>query len=808
MSTQPGSAGGHGPGEQAPPQQQQQQQPQPQQLNRSCESCRALKVRCLPDPNVPNRCQRCTKAKRACIFVAPQRRRPRKRTDSRVAQLEREMAAMRMMLKDRIALEAIINEESSDTGKEETDEVDFATDPTEKPHRTFPNVPFNSSSDSNRSNSVHQYNRSPGSRSGYAPSGNDSSVLSTPPLTHNASSPDWQDGGDVIDRGIISMEIASDLLSVYVNDLVDFFPFVVLPANTTASQLRQSKPVLFLSILAAAAIAVDSSLATILNREMVSLYAQRFFLRCEKSLELVQALLLMNVFYLPPDSPTQIQLYQYSHIAATMALEIGIASKRRVSRKPQGDRKARKQPERFDEQMAEQARAILGCYHLTSNVAMRTRRQNMLMYNDWLKECLRLLSRSPHEVDRRFATWFDLQKITDETLASFGLDDTSSTAPLTEARVHTVLRWFDKRMEEWKEDTSPEMLTVPMVLEYHYTILVIYELAIGEGYRDPDAIKRRYYTLPAPDEDSTNKQPPEPLSAVRVDITLKWLNAAHGLLDAFLSCDIPTIRKMPNLIYSRVVLGIMVLLKIFFSVKSGALGEVIVPQTVNVDMYLEAMTQRLTEASGGSKFAIPARWLRVVGGKARDWYDRFQAHQARKEAQLQAQLNASKSINTSVSLPPSMPTTTTTWRGVAAVPTDLSGGASAPAVPRTDDYSLPPGGQTSPYDISSSAGGFHTPGTMTAPAAAPWLPPASDEGIYSLGPQTGYLPGPTTTSATWSQPPPLSFPNPNPNPPYPVDLGQSNSNTNDLYSSIELPMEMELEWDWVPEGGMFQLPSF
>lgn len=90
---------------------------------------------------------------------------------------------------------------------------------------------------------------------------------------------------------------------------------------------------------------------------------------------------------------------------------------------------------------------------------MRTRRQNMLVYNDWLKECVRLLGRSPLEVDRRFARWFDLQKITDETLASFGLDDTSSTAPLTEARVHTVLRWFDKRMEDWKDDTNPDMLT-------------------------------------------------------------------------------------------------------------------------------------------------------------------------------------------------------------------------------------------------------------------------------------------------------------------------------------------------------------
>lgn len=93
------------------------------------------------------------------------------------------------------------------------------------------------------------------------------------------------------------------------------------------------------------------------------------------------------------------------------------------------------------------------------SVAMRTRRPNLLPYNDWIKECVRLLSRSPHESDRRYASWFGLQTITDEALSSFGLDDTSSTALLSETRVNSVLRLFDKKMEDWKEDIDPEFLT-------------------------------------------------------------------------------------------------------------------------------------------------------------------------------------------------------------------------------------------------------------------------------------------------------------------------------------------------------------
>jgi hypothetical protein len=171
-----------------------------------------------------------------------------------------------------------------------------------------------------------------------------------------------------------------------------------------------------------------------------------------------------------------------------------------------------------------------------------------------------------------------------------------------------------------------------MTFEYHFTNLAIYELGVGEGYRDPDAIKQQYYTLPAPEED--NKQPKSPLSAIRVDLTIKWLNAAQEMLDFFLSCDIGMMRKLPNLIYTRVGVAIMSLLKIYFSVKSGTLGEFVSPQTLNVDMYLDTMTRKLTEASGNMKYKIPSRWLYVVGVKARNWYDQFQQRQMHREAGL------------------------------------------------------------------------------------------------------------------------------------------------------------------------------
>ncbi|PWY72355.1 C6 zinc finger domain protein [Aspergillus heteromorphus CBS 117.55] len=724
-----------------------------QQLNRSCESCRGLKVRCLPDPSTPNQCQRCAKANRPCIFVAPQRRRPRKRTDSRVAQLEREMRQMRSLLKDRLR---------ADDSSAESVDSESSREPDPEPDFNEP-MPANTDPPSSASGSTRHMDMSPSfpSASSYSNIAFDGSVVAGPvsnpvPIPYPLEAIPER---DVIDRGLLSLEYATELVAFFVTELTAFAPIVVLPPDTTASQLRCSKPVLFLSVIAAAAVALDANLATILNRELIRIYAERFFINGDKSLELVQALLLMIVFYYPPDSPLKLQFYQYTHIAATMALEIGLASKRRVPQNP--NRKSNKKVA-YDEQMAEQARTVLGCYHLTSIVAMKTRRPNLLLFNDWMDECVKHLSRSPNAIDRHLATKFELQRIVDEAMTSFGLDDTSSTAPLTESRLQAILRWFDNRMQSWKKGLSMDMNTVPMNFEYHYTNLAIYELAVGEGYRDPDAIKQQYYTLPSPD--SNDRSPSTPMSAIRVDITIKWMNAAHEMLDFYLNCDTDMLRKIPNLIYTRVGVAVMSLLKIYHSVRSDALGEFVTAETVNVDKYLEAMTRRLAEASCGQKYKIPSRWYFVVAVKARNWYDRVQQQYMHRHAGYVPQMSAGPPVSQ------------------GHVPTQIA----LQFDPSQATVSL--GMKAEEY---SSVTAYQTMGASYGVQAATdrmWPPDQSFHPMVSVNQYAGYAP-PILPSQymyeTQQRTPPDSGPPGNPSPPR---------------------TGMELD-EWIPDGSIFAMPS-
>ncbi len=125
------------------------------------------------------------------------------------------------------------------------------------------------------------------------------------------SPPPYSPDSDVVDRGIVSIDVANQLFQSYNEDLVPHYPAVLFPAELTAEELRKTKPTLFLSVIAAAAGKTDSHLYSILNSEVISAYAHRTVIRGEKSLELVQAMIVTSVWYFPPGKFAQLKFYEY-----------------------------------------------------------------------------------------------------------------------------------------------------------------------------------------------------------------------------------------------------------------------------------------------------------------------------------------------------------------------------------------------------------------------------------------------------------------------------------------------------------------
>ncbi|MCJ1315311.1 hypothetical protein MMC15_000628 [Xylographa vitiligo] len=205
-----------------------------------------------------------------------------------------------------------------------------------------------------------------------------STTIKTPVTSNDNStmnsdeSGDLAKTGDVVDRGIISMDTAMTLVAVHMTKLVQHFPAVILSENCTASELRVAKPVLFLAVVAAASLGGDSTLSLTLHKEIIRVYADQIVIKGEKSLELVQSLLVKVAYCYIPDSAAHLQFYQYSHMAVTMALEIGLGSKPRSSDHPSGRTQTSDHGSLSDgdtvsdNSLLEKCRALLACYAVTA----------------------------------------------------------------------------------------------------------------------------------------------------------------------------------------------------------------------------------------------------------------------------------------------------------------------------------------------------------------------------------------------------------------------------------------------------------
>jgi hypothetical protein len=195
--------------------------------------------------------------------------------------------------------------------------------------------------------------------------------LSQQPATVDAHSDtgSYEGPDDVVSRGLISLSEADDLFNRFLNHYMVEFPLVVFPAGTTSEDVRSSNPTLFLAIIAAASGSSDQTIFRALNVELLQEFAEKVMIRSTKCLELVQAMLVMAAWYFPPDRFEDLKHYQYIHMAATMAMDIGLSDavdtmQPSASRAPSLSHGSPASVEEANTGEVEKYRTILSCYLL------------------------------------------------------------------------------------------------------------------------------------------------------------------------------------------------------------------------------------------------------------------------------------------------------------------------------------------------------------------------------------------------------------------------------------------------------------
>lgn len=348
---------------------------------RACEACRSLKVKCELDDNSPNgSCKRCAKAHRQCIITVPSRKR-QKKTDSRVAELEKKIDALTAALGQRgghdpdAVLDPAIAQQHPSNPLPHRNSL-YGDQYAAAPHQVLP--PHSPSNPTQIAGVKRKTTDS------YGPFGGE---LPKPPGQANrAQSLSGAYGGfgdfkqqrasteppnrDVVDRGLIDLKTAHKCFDRYHNEMCQRLPIVAFAPGTKAEDIRKAKPTLFEAVVAVASGTIRPDLQSKIISDITHILADRVVYAGEKSMELVQAIQIMTVFYQPPERYEELNFNQLVHIAAVMAMDLGMGKRTKRGALKVWKGLMDKNKSLPDPNAAETRRAWLGCYYMCSKYVL------------------------------------------------------------------------------------------------------------------------------------------------------------------------------------------------------------------------------------------------------------------------------------------------------------------------------------------------------------------------------------------------------------------------------------------------------
>ncbi|KAF8543337.1 hypothetical protein BDD12DRAFT_726571 [Trichophaea hybrida] len=612
---------------------------------RACESCRSLKVKCeLSDKAGPS-CRRCAKANRECIFTAPIRKR-QKKADSKVAELESKIDALTARLNATRQGKAHHSDEDDDEDEDmetASSSEHHARSPDGLRHQNkFQRVSGSSGYDDEKNLDRREFQDD---MQQFLPHGTKIAI----PSGDNPTLPYLQ-YIDVIDQQLLSLDMATELFDLFKEQIAPHFPAIVVPPEATASEIRRTKPTLFLAILAASSGRSHPDLRRALQKETAKAYADRIMVKSEKSLELVQALLLTSIYYYPPDVYEELSFYIIIHMAASMALDLGLGRKPNYNFKALQIREPIPPTANFghplgknfdwprpknpfpDPTTIESRRTFLGCFWACSNVAIALRRPNMLKFTSFMRESVEILETSPLAApsDKEFCQWIKLQLIADELAVKFELDDPSSDISIEDPRMQLAIRGFARRLQEWRQTVDPAVLTKSLELNYYLLTIYAHEIALHvdhniEDFRPP--FVERLVREPMLKHNA-------PIASYHLSSISACVGASQHLVDTFCTYSIEDLSCIPIIMYVRCGYACMILIKVSATAATpgNELSKAIDKNELRVEEYVNRALKLLAYAAKGDRNRTAAKFAMILI-MLRSWYLRHLADLETREQQ-------------------------------------------------------------------------------------------------------------------------------------------------------------------------------
>lgn len=258
---------------------------------------------------------------------------------------------------------------------------------------------------------------------------------------------------------LMTPEVAERVFMRYVDEICPHFPAVPFPPGTTAREVREKKPLLFLSILAGSSHgSAEQLVSQHAQRELTKLLKDQFadiiWRNGEKSLEIVQALHVAVLWYRPPLHFEQHNFYMMVNCAAVMALDLGLGRKATpdVMKLSIGPFR-RYHP---NSSSIEARRTFLVCYYLCMSITMVLRRPILLRWTKYMEESVKMLETSSEALpsDKLLCQQVKMAHIGENISVQFCMDDPAAEVSIAEPKVIYALKIFENELHALREENS------------------------------------------------------------------------------------------------------------------------------------------------------------------------------------------------------------------------------------------------------------------------------------------------------------------------------------------------------------------
>lgn len=566
-----------------------------QPRGRACQNCQSIKIKCeLGAHGGEPPCERCTRLNKSCVLALP------KRQKDKVAELEAKVAALTKLLGSQGL------EDASDEAR----------------HLRTPSTQSSGLSDGAHDSSFRKKRKleQPAGRTD-----SESNGVYSSPEGGTSTDVDVPDGTDWLDR-MISIDQQQLVLNEYVNSYQSIFPAIPLESGVKVRVMRETVPHTFHAIIYIASAGILSwDLQDKINLTLIEELTSITLVQCKKSLDLLQALQLVCLWYRSPRNATQIPLFQLITITSDMVVDLGFGG---LDYPPALTIQGAAEEGLLNSVDAH--RRWLVSFVITETAALLKRRANGQKWSSHHDLCLHELELSGQslESDALLAQHVRVTRMLALICDNMELNVTSTSPVLGTPSCQEIMQNLQAQIMTWRLQVPYEIWPSSLAFTGFFAEVLLYEVVLQTP------TNKATFAAPFMVERLSTIDVPSPISTQDHINSVHCLKTAcHNLLDTAASFTESELITLPTSVYApRIAHTVVALLKLHIAITApgNTYGQTLSPENVQTEAYINKCLDIVNRGSRIDAEAVMVRIVKYVQ-KLKDWLQEYEASRLHPE---------------------------------------------------------------------------------------------------------------------------------------------------------------------------------